>query len=60
MITPDDCPRHQCGSCGRFVKRDTVRHFIGYIEADEWPSGDCAQCGRVDVACVPIERRSSA
>lgn len=58
MNAKDDCPRHQCGSCGRFVVRTSVRHGGGYPDYEYWANGRCARCGAVDVACVPIHRRS--
>lgn len=49
------CPRHQCGTCGRYVARATVLHGEGYngVDYDYWATGACNACGSVDVVCVP-------
>lgn len=58
MSTKDDCPRHLCGTCGKFVPRVTVSHGGGYPDYDYWAAGVCGSCGSVDVQCVPISKPS--
>ena len=55
----DDCQRHLCGDCGRFVPRATVAHGGGYLDYDYWAAGDCSKCGHVDVLCAPIAKVAS-
>lgn len=41
-----ECTRHQCGTCGRYVRAETVAHSPGYGAV-----GWCQQHGRGDVHC---------
>lgn len=47
------CVSHQCGTCGRYVRADTVTEAPGYC-ASAW----CPQHGRVDVLCGTRRPRS--
>lgn len=49
------CVNHQCGTCGRYVRAETVAHSPGY-----GVSGDCPQHGVVDVHCGARPDRSRA
>lgn len=50
---PAVCVRHQCGTCGRYVPGDTIRHAYPAPTA-----GRCPQHGQVTVHCGRRPSRS--
>lgn len=45
-MNTNTCPSHRCGTCGRYIRADTVTLGPGYC-AGGW----CPQHGQVDVLC---------